>query len=174
KTILIDLGRQPGKRRRQLEGWFGCFPTGDGKIYNNLEDLYDICGKRKTNTINKWVFKYINEINESKLINNKLPNAKTQNLIVNNGYKLKIHDYYQLYPNSIHQLSKHLADKLENYNNLTLSFDNEVFGLLKKGNSFLISTENGDYTAKKIILCIGRSGWRWANNLYKNFGILKE
>ena len=25
KTIIFDFGRPPGKRRRQLEGWFGCF-----------------------------------------------------------------------------------------------------------------------------------------------------
>jgi len=33
KAILFDLGRPPMKRRRQLEGWLGCLPNSDVKLY---------------------------------------------------------------------------------------------------------------------------------------------
>ena len=48
KAILIDVGRPPMKRRRQLEGFLGCFPIGDGKIYpGDLERVKDAVDGRK-------------------------------------------------------------------------------------------------------------------------------
>jgi len=39
KCILFELGRPPAKRRRQLEGWFGCFPFGDGMGAKNSKQI---------------------------------------------------------------------------------------------------------------------------------------
>src|SRR5690606_27907730 len=48
----------------------------------------------------------------------------------------------------------------------------EVNSIYKnKNNEFIVNTANGDFLCKKIILCVGRSGWRWATNLYKNLGL---
>lgn len=175
KTIIFDLGKPPGKRRRQLEGWFGCFPTGDGKLYtNDVDKVYEICGKRKTNAINRWFMSHVNSINESKLIETKHPNAKTLKLFEAKNYNYTKLDYYQWFPESIHQLSRLIADSLVDNDNIEMSFDNEIFSILKKDKKFIISTSDGEYKAKKVILCMGRSGWRWVNNLFANFGILNE
>ena len=55
KTIVFDLGRPPMKRRRQLEGWFGCLPNSDGKFY--LSDLVCIAiAYGIQETINKFPY----------------------------------------------------------------------------------------------------------------------
>jgi len=33
KTCLIEFGRPPSKRRKQLEGWLGCFPNSNARLY---------------------------------------------------------------------------------------------------------------------------------------------
>ena len=37
---------------------------------------------------------------------------------------------------------------------------------------FLVQTEDGEYRCKKLIIAVGRSGWRWAKELFANFGII--
>lgn len=174
KTILFDLGKAPGKRRRQLEGWLGCFPTGDGKIYSNIDKLYDIAPKRKVNYINKWVLNVLESVGTIKVTKNRLPSAKARSAIQNCGYKLELNDYIQWEPAEAHQLSRVISNKLDDYKNITFSFDNEIYSILKQNDEFKVSSEDGDYICKKVILCVGRSGWRWTNNLYRNFGILKS
>jgi hypothetical protein len=174
KTILFDLGKPPGKRRRQLEGWLGCFPTGDGKIYSNIDKIYDIAPKRKVNYINKWFNNVLKEGGPLKIIKDRLPSAKTRNIIQECGYELELNDYVQWEPAAVHQLSKIISNKIDDSKNIIFSFENEIYSILKQGNEFKISSEDGDYICKKVVLCVGRSGWRWTNNLYKNFGILKS
>ena len=56
KTILFDLGRPPMKRRRQLEGWLGCLPNSDGKLYlNDLDRVSNLVGAKKTKSAYNWV-----------------------------------------------------------------------------------------------------------------------
>lgn len=173
KTILFEYGRAPQKRRRFLEGWFGCFPTGDGKIYeNDLNKILNVADGRRTKTAHKWFFNHLNHVDKVKLTKNKQPSTQTQKRIKEAGFSLLIDDYYQWKPDSIHQLSKHVADKIEDGGNITFSFDNEVYTILKQKKNFLISSAEGDYYCKKVILCVGRSGWRWVNKLYKDLGIL--
>jgi uncharacterized FAD-dependent dehydrogenase len=173
KTVLFDLGRPQGKRRRQIEGWFGCFPTGDGKIYvTDEEKVCDISDKRKVNAANKWFFNHLNAINSSKVIKSKHPDLSVQKKIKEHGFEIELKNYIQWNPDSIHQLSKVVAEEIESSGNVTFSFDNEVHSLIKRGNVFVIETDEGEYICKKIILCVGRSGWRWVNKLYKDFGIL--
>ena len=39
---------------------------------------------------------------------------------------------------------------------------------------FVIVSEYREIQCKKIIFAVGRSGWRWANKVYKNFGIVES
>lgn len=173
KTILFELGHKPAKRRRQLEGWFGCFPTGDGKLFQgDLDKVLDIANNRSAKAAHKWVSKKLEEVNTSKIIKYKPPTDATTKEIDKLGFKIEPLDFQQWTPDSIHTLSKNIADKLEETKNITFEFDNEVYSLYKRGNDFIISTSNGDFKCKKVILCAGRSGWRWVNKLYRDLGIL--
>lgn len=175
KAILFEFGRPPGKRRRPLEGWFGCFPTGDGKIYpGDIEKVLDLADGRSVRAANKWFFNQLEEINSSKIIKSKQPSSILQKKISDAGFSLTTKNFYQWEPNSIHSLSRNIADRIEEVGNVTFSFDNEVFSFCKKNNHFEINTANGEFKCKRIILCVGRSGWRWVNELYRNLGILVE
>lgn len=172
KTIIFDFGRPPGKRRRQLEGWLGCFPAGDGKLYpGDFEKVLDLVDGRKAKPASKWVIDTLGEVNPMKLITDHLPNAATQKRIKDAGFELKKNNYYQWKPESIHQLSRLISEQIEKTSNITFSFDNEVHKIIKKKGVFLVSSSNGEFACKKIIMCVGRSGWRWANNIYKELGI---
>jgi thioredoxin reductase len=175
KVLLLDLGRPPGKRRRQLEGWFGCFPTGDGKVYaNDVGKVLEITDGRRTKAVNRWVASHMNEVNPAKLVKSKKPAAEILKQFETAGFVYEGHDYVQWRPDAIHQLSRQIAERVETAGNVTFSFDNEVFGFLKRNDEFLINTNRGEFHCKKIILCTGRSGWRWVNKLYRDFGILAE
>jgi uncharacterized FAD-dependent dehydrogenase len=173
KAILFEFGRPPGKRRRQLEGWFGCFPTGDGKVYvDDYEKVLNLADGRRTKAMNRWLFKTIAEINKPKTIKNKQPSASILKKITGMGFEIEAHDYQQWYPESIHQLSKITAEIIEEAGNVEFSFDNEVYSISKSGKYFSISTSGGDFKCEKVLLCAGRSGWRWVNEQYRNLGIL--
>lgn len=173
KTILFEFGRPPGKRRRPLEGWFGCFPTGDGKIYpDDADKIRDIADGRSVRAANRWFFQHLNEINSTKLIKSKLPDSSLQSKINKVGFELAVRNYYQWQPEAIHQLSKHIAESIENYGNVEFSFDNEVFEFSKHYGRFLVHTADGAFKCKRLILCVGRSGWRWVNKIYRDLGIL--
>lgn len=172
KTIIFDLGRPPGKRRRQLEGWFGCFPAGDGKIYpGDLEGVLDVVDGRKARHANSWVMEKFGEVNPMKLIKDSLPNVATQKKIKEANFNIQLNSYIQWKPESIHQLSKIISEKIEEAGNVQFSFDNEVHKITKKKNMFIITTAAGEFHCKSIILSVGRSGWRWATALYKELGI---
>lgn len=172
KTILFDLGKRPGKRRHQIVGFLGCFPAGDGKIYtDDVDKISEITDGRKVRHASKWVMDLLKEVNPMKIVKDVLPSIAVQKKIAEANFDIKLNNYIQWKPDNIHHLSKIIADKLENSNNIQFSFDTEVYTIIKKRNMFLVSTSEGDFNCKKIILCVGRSGWRWCNNLYKEFGI---
>lgn len=172
-TILFDIGRPPHKRRRQLEGWFGCFPTGDGKIYiNDIDMVLDLVDGRKAKSINKWFMDKLGQVDALKVTKNKEPSASVYKAAKDSNYELEIYDYIQWRPDSIHQLSKIISETIDDAKNITFSFDNEVYSISKTKDGFSLTTKDGEFFCKKIILCAGRSGWRWVNNVYKNFGIL--
>jgi len=173
KAVLFDLGRPPGKRRRQLEGWFGCFPTGDGKVHTgDIDKILDIVDGRRAKAINRWVTKHFQEVNPSKVIKNKSPSNTVQKKIKEAGFDIQVNNYVQWRPDSIHQLSKIISERIEDAGNVTFSFDNEVFSIFKNKDFFQITTGDGEYQCRRLILCVGRSGWRWINRLYRDLGIL--
>ena len=174
KTIVFDIGRPPMKRRRQLEGWLGCLPNSDGKLYvNDLDKITKISPESGVLSSYSETINLFNEVSKTKIIKDKSPNSSTLKKIAKSGYSFQNNDYIQLYPKDIHSLSKNFSGRIKN-SNITFSFDNEVASVDIENNIFKISTEKEDFFCKKIILCVGRSGWRWASNLYSKFGIISN
>lgn len=173
KTIVFDLGRPPMKRRRQLEGWLGCLPNSDGKLYlNDITKVSEITGLRKAKSAFTYVKSVLSNIDNFKITKDRSPNVSMQKKIVSNGYQLAMNDFIQIYPKDIHALSKYMAETIEQHKNISFSFDNEVVSIYKQKNIFTISTTEGEYRCKKLIIAVGRSGWRWAKSLYASFGII--
>lgn len=173
KTILFDLGRPPMKRRRQLEGWLGCLPNSDGKLYmNDLDRVTDLVGLRKSKAANNWFQKVLSNIDDFKVTKDRAPNVAVEKRLKKIGYDISLNDYIQIYPKDIHALSKHMSEFIEDYKNITYSFDNEVKGITIQKNMFLVETESQIYKCKKLIIAVGRSGWRWARDLYSKLGII--
>ena len=174
-AILFELGRPPGKRRRQLEGWLGCLPFGDGKLYvDDIQDIIEVVDGRKAKPIEKWVLSKFTEAGPTKVVKDKLPSATVQKQAADMMFDLYTNDHIQWIPDNIHKLSRQIADKIEEAGNVEFSFDNEVFQILKQNDEFLIATHNGDFKCKKVLLCVGRSGWRWVTSLYKSFGLMDD
>lgn len=175
KCVLFDIGRPPAKRRRQLEGFLGCLPNSDGKLYlSDVEKVSQVIGNRKAKTNLKLATNIIENVADFKIIKDKSPSVAAEKRIKKLGFDVHLNDYVQLYPKEIHALSKYIADTIEVGKNITYNFDNEVFNITKQKGQFVITTEVEEFKAKKLIFCVGRSGWRWAHSLYSNFGIIES
>lgn len=173
KTILFDLGRPPMKRRRQLEGWLGCLPNSDGKLYlNDIQKVSELTGLRKAKSSYTYVKNTLSHIDDFKIIKDKSPSTSMQKKIAAAGFELLTNDYIQIYPKDIHSLSKYMAETIEQSKNITFSFDNEVTTIFKRKGVFVVVTSDNEYRCKKLIIAVGRSGWRWAKLLYAGFGII--
>lgn len=173
KTIVFDLGRPPMKRRRQLEGWLGCLPNSDGKLYQtDIGKVAQITGLRRAKSANTWFKHVIEQVDNYKIIKDRSPSAAMEKKVNKLGYQIYLNDHVQIYPKEIHALSKFMAETIEKNKNISFSFDNEVLRIAKQKNVFIITTENQEYRCKKIIVAVGRSGWRWAKSLFSGFGIV--
>lgn len=173
KTILFDLGRPPMKRRRQLEGWLGCFPNSDGKLYlSDLNKVTDLVGLRKSKSAYNWFHKVISNVDNFKVTKDKGPSSAVEKRLKKIGYDVSLNDYIQVYPKDIHALSKYMSESIEKCKNIAFSFDNEVKQVYKQKNMFVVVTDEQEYRCKKLIIAVGRSGWRWAKDVYSNFGII--
>jgi uncharacterized protein len=175
KIIVFDMGRPPMKRRRQLDGWLGCFPNSDGKLYtNDLNKVNSISSMDKIKIANKYFNKILSNVGEFSLVHDKLPESYITNKLKTNGYSIKTNNYYQIYPKNIHMLSKYMSNEIEKQNVIDFSFDNEIKSITKEDDLFIINNGEEIIKCKKILLSVGRSGWRWANELYRQFGIIKS
>lgn len=187
KVVVFEFGPPPPnclrrdpikekRRRRQLEGWFGCFPTGDGKVYleEDAERVSTIVDGRRVRAFKDWFASQLSEVNANKLAKNKNPSANVKKVAIENGFDLKVHSYEQWVPDQIHKLAKISAEKIEAAGNVFLSFDTEVYEFLKVGRKFVVHTSQGDFNCKRLILNVGRTGWRWANKQYKKLGLLQS
>lgn len=172
KTLVIELGKPPGKRRRFLEGFLGLFPNSDGKLFiDDTQQLLEFIDGRSVAAAERFVYRWLEQVGPTKVAPNKLPAASVLKKIDQNDFEFKNLDYIQWKPENIHQLSKLISETTEASKNLNYSFNNEVFKILKKKDGFIISTEEGEIFAKQILLATGRSGWRWATQLYKDLGM---
>jgi uncharacterized FAD-dependent dehydrogenase len=173
KTILFDLGRPPMKRRRQLEGWLGCLPNSDGKLYlNDITKVSELVGTRKINTANTFFTKILSQAGKFKVIKDKGPSSSLEKKLTKNNFNVVLNDYIQLYPKDIHFLSKYMAEVVEQAGNTTFNFDNEVKKIYKQKGLFVIVTDEQEFKCKSLIVAVGRSGWRWAKELFTDFGIV--
>lgn len=175
KVVLFDLGRPPMKRRRQLEGWLGVLPNSDGKIYlNDTDKISNLIGTKKAKSGTKWFNTLVSNVSDFKTIKDKSPSINSLKRIKKSGYDVSLNNHVQLFPKEIHALSKFMADGIESFRNVTFSFDNEVLGITKQKNMFTIVTQGEEFRCKKILIAVGRSGWRWATELYSKFGIIES
>lgn len=173
KAILFDLGRPPMKRRRQLEGWLGCLPNSDGKLYQtDVLKVADLTGLRRAKSAHTWFRHVLEQVDDFKVIKDRSPTAAMEKKIKKLGFEISLNDHVQIYPKEIHMLSKHMAEVIEHGKNITFNFDSEVVRIVKQKNVFVITTEENEYRCKKIIVAVGRSGWRWARALFGSFGIV--
>ena len=173
KVVLFDLGRPPMKRRRQLEGWLGCLPNSDGKLYqSDVIKVAELTGLRRAKSAHTWLRHVLEQIDTFKVVKDRAPTAALDKKLKKLGYEVFLNDYVQVYPKEIHALSKYMAETIEVNKNITFCFDSEVVRIAKQKNMFVINTEEQEYRCKKIIIAVGRSGWRWAKNLYTSFGIV--
>lgn len=173
KVILFDLGRPPAKRRRQLEGFLGCLPNSDGKLYlNDINKITELTNLRKAKSAHNWFNKTMSNIDTFKVVKDRPLSVSLDKKFKKAGFQVALNDYVQIYPKDIHTLSKQMAEIIENNKNITLKFDNEVMQICKQKSLFVITTEDGEYRCKKLIIAVGRSGWRWARQLFGNFGIV--
>jgi hypothetical protein len=175
KTIVFDLGRPPMKRRRQLEGWLGCLPNSDGKLYqSDIAKVTALTGVRRTKSANNWVSNVLSDINQFKINKDKPLTAALSKRINKLGFEIVTNDYMQMYPKDVHFLSKYISDAAEECKNITFSFDNEIKTVYKQKGYFIIVSEGQEYRCKKIIVAVGRSGWRWARDLFNSFSIIEN
>jgi thioredoxin reductase len=175
KVILFDIGRPPAKRKRQIDGFLGCLPNSDGKLYmTDVEKVSNIIGNRKVKAALKGVTNLIENITPFKITKDKSPSITVDKKLTKLGYNVQLNDYFQIFPKEIHLLSKHLAKTMEANKNFKYSFDNEIVSVAKQKGHFVITGEHEEFKAKKVIISVGRSGWRWAHNLYSNFGIIEN
>lgn len=173
KVIAFDIGRPPAKRRRQTEGWLGCFPNSDGKLYSNdLDKVSTIVDNRKLKSAHQYFNSVLSNVGKFKIIKDKPVSVSLDKKLKKLGYGIEYNDYIQTYPKDIHALSKYMASEIDTNKNIQFSFDNEIIQISKQKGMFVIESQLGEYRCKKIVIAVGRSGWRWAKNLYKNFGII--
>lgn len=176
RVITFDIGRPPRKRRQRLFGWLGCLPSGDGKLFlNDLNKVSELVGTRKTRTAYNQFSKVLSSIGDFKVIKDRSPNKIIEKNLNKHGYSILLNDYVQMYPADIHALSKYMSGVIEPNKNITFKFDNEVLQIFRNKKFFTLQTEQKEeFQCKKLIIAVGRGGWRWANDLYSKFGIIEN
>lgn len=175
KVLILDAGRFFAKRRHQIFGALGCVPAGDGKLYlNDLNKVSQVSGAKKTMIANRWVLDQLTQVADLKLIKDKRPSVVAERRLNKAGFDIELNNHYQLYPRDIHSFSRSVVNELDKTNNVEYSFDNEVTKVLKHKNYFSIITSEGDFQCKKILVSVGRGGWRWVSELFSGFGIIEN
>jgi uncharacterized FAD-dependent dehydrogenase len=173
KVLGIDLGRPPMKRRRQIDGWLGCLPSSDGKLYlNDIVRVSDLVGARKSKASFQYVKKVLSQVGNFAVTQDRVPSVSVEKKFEKLGYQITLNDYIQIYPKDVHLLSKYIAETIEENERVTFKFDQEVKQIFKQKNYFLIKTEEEEFQCKKVVVAVGRSGWRWARDIFANFGII--
>lgn len=172
KTILFDIGRPPGKRRRQLEGFLGCFPAGDGKLYpSDLEKIKALADARRANPAYNWVLNHLSQIATLKLVKSPSPHVGLSKLLLQENYTSEVLSYHQWKPENIHQLSKHITKWMESCTSLTFNFDTEVVKVAKVKGGYHVITDKQEIFCEKLLLAPGRTGWRWVTDVFKELGL---
>lgn len=175
KVAVIDIGRPPLKRRRQLEGWLGCLPNSDGKFFDSdIPKVESIIGKNLTSKSNEYLNSLFSSVFEFKKFKAKKVSKDLSKKIKGLGYSISEHGYFQIYPKDIHATSKKMNKYIEDHMNLHYYFDQEAFSIDKVNGKFVIKTDDAEINCDKVLLSVGRSGWRFAQQIYNHFGIMYD
>ena len=176
KCIVFEGGRGPSKRRFQMQGFLGLLPNSDGKLYmHDVDDIQKLCKTKKTRAAYNWLCDNLHNTLNTNIIDDTAPYRSTIKRIKNNGFSLAKRDYIQVIPREIHALSKVIADKLNSNINITQRFDDEIMNIEYNKKQFTITSYSGEQTmCKKLILASGRSGFRWTNQLFNEFGLTSK
>jgi uncharacterized FAD-dependent dehydrogenase len=173
KIAVIEAGRPPSKRRHQLEGWLGCLPNSDGKLYtNNLRALSPYLEATKIKQYYDWTlqqFKDSSGFNAS-ITKDKGPSASLTKKVNEAGFKVELNDYIQTYPKEAHALSKYIVSQYDD-KGYQFYFDTFVENISKPDDFHIITADGETIVAKKLILALGRSGWRAITSFYDNLNI---
>lgn len=169
-VVLFELGRPFAKRRRQLEGALGCLPCSDGKFYLTDVQQFDFIDGRSLRRVKNWAMKQLENAGPLKIITDTLPHSVTQKKLVDAGWNVQSNDYFQWKPEQIHIFSRCVYSVLDQHKP-TMLFDTEVKDVIRTKAGFEVQTSAGNYTCKKLILAPGRSGWRWAADLFQQMGL---
>lgn len=178
KVAIIEIGRPPAKRRRQLEGFLGCLPNSDGKLYlSDIDKVSDLVTAKKTKSALNYFNSKFDEINTFKIIKDKGPSISMVKKIKKLNFDIVLNDYKQIYTQDIHNLSRLISGDIDSNKNIHCSFDNEILEgnpvkIHKTKGGFSVTTRTNEFKCKKLIIATGRSGWRWNYDLYKSFGII--
>lgn len=175
RILGIEAGKAPAKRRHQIFGFLGCLPAGDGKLYlSDLPKVANLTSNKKVKSAYENVSKIISNVNDFEVIEDRQPSISLEKKFKKFGYKVSLNDHIQMHPKDVHALSKHMVEIFEKNKNITFSFDNEVTGIYKQRGHFLIVAEGQEYKCKKVVIAVGRGGWRWAKTLYSNLGLIEN
>ena len=138
KIILFDVGAAPGKRRSQMSGFLGLFPTGDGKLYlTDVSKVSNLVGARKTNSALKWFDNYVSNVFDMSIVKDLGPKVSLDKKIKKSGFDIIKNDYIQVYPKQIHTLSKKIVNDIEK--RITFSFDEEIKEITQNKKLFTIT-----------------------------------
>lgn len=171
KTVaLIDVGRPPLKRRRQMEGWLGLLPSSDGKLF--LNDLKH-CNFDKDIAFGK-VQELLNQVSDFKVFESKKINNEFIKTAKSNNFSIDYLNWMQMYPKDIHSLSKLMNVEIENLENFYHYFDLEVSDVFHENGTFSIDCGEKVIKAKKVIIALGRSGWRLSHHIFNKFGLITD
>jgi len=175
KIIMFDIGAAFSKRRSQLCGALGSFPFSDGKLWmNDTKKIEDLCGKRKAAKAVKEINDLFGKVSDLKIIKDKKINSSLEKKINKQDYNIIYNNYIQFNPSNIHSLSKIISSSLDKNDNIYCSFNNEVNDIEKYKNLFILNSDDGTFKAKKVLISVGRSGWRWSSKIFKKFGLIEN
>jgi len=174
KIGLIEFGRPPGKRRKQLEGWFGCFPTSNSRLYqNDITKVEALTGHHCDKVFDK-LNHILADFGSTKFISSKKPSVTAKQRASKLGYTYNQYDYIQWKPENVHLLSRFIAEEIEKNPSIQLIFDNGINAVTKKNKKFVLETEQGIFESDKLILALGRSGWRIAKSIFDGFSMIEN
>lgn len=175
KVAIVDIGRPPLKRRRQMEGWLGCFPTSDGKLYDtDLKLAETICKKDLVNSNFKYLEDMFKSLFEFDITKTKKASKLTQDSLKANNYSIEYHNYHQMFPKNVHLISKFMNKFVEDHENLSYYFDEEILSVTRDEKGFFVETNYNEFYCKNILLSTGRSGWRFTKQIFDYFGLNQE
>lgn len=175
KTLLVEAGCRSRKRRPQMFSFLGLFPNSNGQLYtSDLQKVEELTTKSKTKLAFDWFKKNTEEMINFKIIKDKKPLVSVIKNIAKAGFDIKLNDYIQLFPSEIHNLSKFVSDQIEEKSNITSIYNTDVDKITKENGMFNLTIGEDIFKCKKIILCIGRSGWRQAHEIFNQFGIIEN